>query len=60
MLKTYQIFYVIKRNKREEVNHMFIVSNSAKEACRKCKETVYEKYGRNAFRPTTKIENLIK
>lgn len=60
MKKSYQVFYVIKRNHHEELNHIFIMANNAREACKKCKEVVYEKTGRNAFRPTTNAENLIK
>lgn len=57
MMKSYQVFYVIKRNRTEECNHIFIMANNAKEACQKCKEVVYEKTGRNAFRPTAKVCN---
>lgn len=60
MKKSYQVFYIIKRNRHEELNHIFIMANNAREACRKCKEVVYEKTGRNAFRPTTNVGNLIK
>ncbi len=60
MNKHYQVFYIIKKNRREELNHIFIMAKNAREACRKCKEIVYEKTGRNAFRPTINMENLIK
>ena len=60
MNKCYQVFYIIKRNGHEELNHCYIMANNAREACKKCKEVVYEKTGRNAFRPTTNAENLIK
>lgn len=53
MKKSYQVFYWIKANKQETLNHIFIMANNAKEACKKCKELVLERTGRNAFRPTT-------
>lgn len=55
MLKSYQVFYYIKANKQETLHHIFVMANNAKEACKKCKEVVYQKTGRNAFRPTTKV-----
>lgn len=60
MLKQYQIFYVIKHNRKEQINHIFVAANNKKEACRKCKEIVYGRTGRNAFRPITKVEDLIR
>ncbi len=60
MRKCYQVFYIIKRNRHEELNHMFIMANNGKEACKQCKAIVFEKTGRNAFRPTINVENLIK
>lgn len=53
-MKTYNVFYYIKSNGIESMNNMKIEANSSKEACAKCKETVKEKTGRNAFRPTAK------
>lgn len=60
MRKCYQVFYITKRNKKEEINHIYVTGNNSKEACKKCKEIVLEQTGRNAFRPTTNISNLIK
>lgn len=60
MQKSYQVFYIIKINHHEELNHIFIMANNARSACKKCKEVVHEKTGQNAFRPTTNVENLIK
>lgn len=60
MNKSYQVFYYIKRGKREELNHMFVMASNQKEACRKCKEIVRERTGRNAFRPTCKCPESIK
>lgn len=57
-MKTYQVFYWIKKNRHEYLEHMFIRASNAKEACRICKEQVIEKTGRNAFRPTTKAPDL--
>lgn len=54
-MKTYQVFYWIKKNKKEYLNHMFVSAQNSKEACRLCKELVREQTGRNAFRPTTKV-----
>ena len=40
MKKSYQVFYWIKANRQETLNHIFIMANNAKEACKKCKELV--------------------
>lgn len=53
-MKTYQVFYWIKKNKKEYLNHIFVVAKNQKEALKKCKIQVFEKTGRNAFRATTK------
>lgn len=55
MKKTYQVFYWIKKNGREYLNHMYISADNSKEACKICKEQVKQQTGRNAFRPTTKV-----
>lgn len=55
MKKTYQVFYWIKQNKHEYLNHIFIKATNAKEACKTAKEVVKNKTGKNAFRPTTKV-----
>ncbi len=52
MTKCYQVFYWIKKNKMEYLEHIFIYANNAREACKKCKEVVKNKTGRNAFRPS--------
>lgn len=54
MVKCYQVFYIIKRHKKEELNHMFVYANNQKEAVRKCREQVKLQKGKNAFRATTK------
>lgn len=53
-VKSYQVFYWIKKNKKECLNHMLVHAANSREACKKCKEEVYKQTGRNAFRPTTK------
>lgn len=57
-MKSYQVFYWIKKNRHEYLNHMFVSANNAKEACKICKEQVFQQTARNAFRPTTKAPNL--
>lgn len=57
-MKTYQVFYWIKKNGREYLEHMFVNANNAKEATKVCKQQVKERTGRNAFRPTTKVPDL--
>lgn len=57
-MKNYQVFYWIKKNSHEYLEHMFVSANNAKEACKICKEHVKEQTGRNAFRPTTKVPDL--
>ncbi len=54
MIKCFQVFYWIKKNKKEYLKHMYIYAKNAKEACKKCKEEVKQQTGRNAFRATTK------
>ena len=57
-MKTYQVFYWIKKNGREYLNHMYVAANTAKEATQVCRQQVREQTGRNAFRPTTKAPDL--
>lgn len=57
-MKNYQVFYWIKTDSREYLEYMFVSANTAKDACRICKERVKEQTGRNAFRPTTKAPDL--
>ena len=54
MVKSYQVFYIIKKNKKEELNHMFVYANNQKEAIQKCREQVKLQTGRHAFSATTK------
>ncbi len=49
-MKAYQVFYVVKENRRERQEHLFITAASAKEAKQKCKEIVFEKFRKHAFR----------
>lgn len=53
-MKTYQVFYWIRKNNREYLEHMYVSANTAMEARQVCKRQVKEQTGRNAFRPTTK------
>lgn len=58
-MKTYQVFYYIKAYRKETLHHIFVNADNSKEACKKCKEVVLEKTGRNAFRPTTKCPEKV-
>lgn len=49
-MRIYQIFYVLKYRKREELEHIFISAKNKKEAVKKCKEVVKEKKNKFAFR----------
>lgn len=60
MQKSYQVFYILKYGKREEINHIFIMANNQREALKECKRIVKEKTGKNAFRPTCKCSDLVK
>lgn len=44
-MKSYQVFYWIKKNRHEYLEHMFVSANNAKEACRICKEQVLNQTG---------------
>lgn len=57
-MKNYQVFYWVKKNRHEYLEHMFVSANNAKEACKICKEEVLKQTGHNAFRPTTKAPDL--
>lgn len=57
-MKNYQVFYWIKKNSHEYLQHMFVSANNAKDACRICKEQVKAQTGCNAFRPTTKAPDV--
>ena len=60
-MKTYQVFYYIKANRTETLHYISVDANNSKEACKKCKELVFKKTGKNAFRPTTKVpEEFLK
>ena len=58
-MKIYQVFYWIKKNRREYLKHMFVIANTAKEATKVCKQQVKKQTGRKALRPTTKVPDLI-
>lgn len=44
-MKNYQVFYWIKKNSHEYLEHMFVSANTSKDACRICKEQVKEQTG---------------
>ena len=57
-MRNYQVFYWIKKNKKEYLEHMYVSANTAKEAAQVCKQQVKDQTGRNAFRPSTKAPDL--
>ena len=57
-MKIYQVFYWIKKNRREYLEHMYVAASNANEAMQICKQQVKEQTGRNAFWPTTKAPDL--
>lgn len=57
-MKTYQVFYWIKKNRNEYLEHMYVSAKTARDAFQVCKQQVKEQTGRNAFRPTTKAPDL--
>lgn len=59
-MKNYTVYYVIKANRAEWLHKMDVEAVNAKEAIRLCKMAVYEKSGKNAFRPSTNIESFFK
>lgn len=60
MKKDYQVFYIIKKNRKEYLEHMFVCAYNQKEAIQKCKELVYIRIGRNAFRATCKKPHEVR
>lgn len=53
-MKSYTVYYIVKANRHKYARSMVVTAGNAREACRRCKELVYEKTGRNAFYPSTK------
>ena len=53
-MKSYTVYYIVKANRHKYARSMVVTARNAREACRRCKELVYEKTGRNAFYPSTK------
>lgn len=51
--KTYKVWYTIKANGTETLHNMTVTAANAKEAKTICKSIVFERSGRNAFRPST-------
>lgn len=57
-MKNYQVFYYLKMNKKEYLEHMFVTAKNQKEAIAIVKKEVFAKTGRNAFRPFCSKENV--
>ena len=57
-MEIYQVFYWIKKDKKEYLEHIYVSANNARDAVRVCKQRVREQTGRNAFRPTSKAPDL--
>ena len=53
-MKPYTVYYIVKANRHKYARSMVVTAGNAREACKRCKELVYEKTGRNAFHPSTK------
>lgn len=53
-MKPYTVYYIVKANRQEYARSMVVTAGNARGACKRCKELVYEKTGRNAFCPSTK------
>ena len=53
-MKSYTIYYIVKANCHKYARSMVVTAGNARGACKRCKELVYEKTGRNAFCPSTK------
>lgn len=58
MNKQYQVFYIIKKNGRNILNHMFVRANNKNEAFRTVREVVRQKSGRHAFGCSTNVEHI--
>ena len=50
-MTNYVVTYFIKAQRQEIECKLPVLANNAKEACQICKEEVFRKTGRNAFRP---------
>lgn len=53
-MKDYEVFYFIKRDRTEYLCSIMVMEDNARDACKAAKQIVFERTGRNAFRPTTK------
>lgn len=56
-MKQYTVYFFIKANRTEYLADVVIEAQTAKDACKICKEWYFEKTGKNAFRPTTKMSD---
>lgn len=56
-MKQYTVYYIIKANRREWLHKMEVEAANSREATKVCKERVYAKTEKNAFRPSTSINS---
>ena len=56
-MKQYTVYYIIKANRREWLHKMEVEAANSREATKVCKERVYAKTKKNAFRPSTSINS---
>lgn len=54
MEKMYQVFYTIKKDRGEELNHKFIFANNSKEAITRCEKIVFKETKKHIFRVRVK------
>lgn len=57
-MKKYVVYYIIKANRREWLHKMEVEAANSREATKVCKERVYERSKKNAFRPSTSINSF--
>ena len=55
-MKRYTVFYIIKANGLCYLKSIDVNADTALDACALCRKTVKAKTGKNAFRPTTRID----
>ena len=55
-MKQYMVYFFVKANCTEFLAQRIVEAPNAKEACKVCKDWYHQKTGKNAFRPTTKLD----
>ncbi|MCD7843629.1 MAG: hypothetical protein LUG17_03270 [Clostridiales bacterium] len=55
-MKTYTVYFVIKANRTEYLADVAVKAQTAKEACKAARVWYYDMSGKNAFRPTAKMD----